>query len=85
MLSLKPAHYLLAALAQLVRALVCGTRGPQFETERRYHFQNYLFYSVAALNAQEDYPEFARWRASKDAREGISAFTEKRKPNWQGR
>ena len=39
----------------------------------------------AALNAQEDYPEFARWRASKDAREGISAFTEKRKPNWQGR
>ncbi len=27
-----------AALAQLVRALVCGTRGPQFKPERRYHF-----------------------------------------------
>ncbi len=26
-----------AALAQLVRALVCGTRGPPFKPERRYH------------------------------------------------
>ena len=27
-----------AALAQLVRALVCGTRGPPFEPGRRYQF-----------------------------------------------
>ena len=39
---------LLAALAQLVRALVCGTRGPQFETERRYHFLIIANYFIAA-------------------------------------
>ena len=39
----------------------------------------------AALNTQETYPEFAKWRSSEDAHEGIAAFTEKRKPNWQGK
>lgn len=38
-----------------------------------------------AMKAQENYPEFAKWRSSKDAVEGIKAFTEKRKPNWTGR
>ena len=37
----------------------------------------------AAMQNQDDYPAFADWRASADAREGPRAFAEKRKPNWQ--
>jgi len=37
-----------------------------------------------ALKAQETYPEFIKWRGSRDVIEGINAFTEKRTPNWQG-
>lgn len=38
-----------------------------------------------AMKAQENYPEFSRWRESDDAVEGITAFAEKRKPVWQGK
>ena len=39
----------------------------------------------AAMQKQEDYPEFTKWRNSKDAMEGIRAFTEKRKPIWKNK
>lgn len=35
-----------------------------------------------AIRAQKDYPEFAEWRSSDDAREGPLAFAEKRAPKW---
>ena len=38
-----------------------------------------------AMKAQENYPEFTKWRSSADAMEGIAAFTEKRQPHWQGK
>jgi len=37
-----------------------------------------------AQNNQENYTEFAAWRQSDDAMEGINAFIEKRKPEWTG-
>jgi enoyl-CoA hydratase/carnithine racemase len=39
---------------------------------------------AAALDNQEYYPAVKRLRASKDAKEGIRAFSEKRRPNWSG-
>lgn len=38
-----------------------------------------------AMAAQENYPEFKKWRNSEDAKEGIAAFSEKREPVWTGR
>ncbi len=39
----------------------------------------------AAIQAQNSYPEFVKWRNSEDAVEGIKAFTEKRVPLWSNR
>lgn len=39
----------------------------------------------AAITNQEQYPAFAKWRRSADAKEGPLAFAEKRQPKWQGR
>ncbi len=38
-----------------------------------------------AMANQGDYPAYAAWRQSDDAREGPRAFAEKRKPVWKGR
>jgi enoyl-CoA hydratase/carnithine racemase len=39
---------------------------------------------AAAISRQDDYPAVRRMRASNDAKEGIQAFVEKRKPDWSG-
>lgn len=38
-----------------------------------------------AMRNQKDYPAFAAWRSSEDAREGPRAFADKRSPVWKGR
>ncbi len=38
-----------------------------------------------AIAAQENYPEYQRWKSSQDALEGLKAFKEKREPEWTGR
>ena len=38
-----------------------------------------------ALAGQGEYPAYAAWRQSEDAKEGPRAFAEKRKPLWQGK
>ena len=40
---------------------------------------------ASAMRNQQNYPAFAAWRESDDAREGPRAFAEKRSPNWRGR
>ena len=40
---------------------------------------------AAAMQNQTEYPAFAAWRSSDDAREGPRAFAEKRPPVWKSR
>ncbi len=39
----------------------------------------------AAMRHQPNYPAYAAWRESEDAKEGPAAFAEKRSPVWKGR
>lgn len=40
---------------------------------------------AAAMQNQEHYPAFHKWKRSADAKEGPLAFAEKRKPEWTGK
>jgi crotonobetainyl-CoA hydratase len=40
---------------------------------------------ASAMRHQPDYPAYAAWRESEDAKEGPLAFAEKRPPVWKGR